>query len=71
MNGADIYVDFVGGKSRVTFVKPQLTPSSDPLKLYVTGFGRDIIVDQLKEMFPTSTEITLPLNAKDNNRPVG
>lgn len=71
VNGAEIYVDFVGGKSLVSFVKPQLTPSSDPLKLYVTGFGRDIIVDQLKEMFPTSSEITLPLNPKDNNRPVG
>ena len=53
------------------FVTPALTPSSDPLKLYVTGFGRDITIDQLKAMFPTADDVTLPLNPKDNNRPIG
>lgn len=68
---SDIIVDYVGSQSIVTFVTPALTPSSDPLKLYVTGFGRDITIDQLKGMFPTSTDVTLPLNPKDNNRPIG
>lgn len=71
VNGVVAYVDFVAGHTETQLVKPQLTPSSDPLKLYVTGFGRDIVIDQLKEMFPTSSDITLPLNPKDNNRPVG
>jgi len=71
VNGADIIVDYVGAQSIVTFVTPALTPSSDPLKLYVTGFGRDITIEQLKAMFPTSKEISLPLNPKDNNKPIG
>lgn len=71
VNGADIVVDYVGAQSIVTFVTPALTPSSDPLKLYVTGFGRDITIEQLKDMFPTSKEISLPLNPKDNNKPIG
>lgn len=71
VGGADIIVDYVGSQSIVTFVTPALTPSSDPLKLYVTGFGRDITIEQLKAMFPTSKEISLPLNPKDNNKPIG
>jgi len=71
IGGADIIVDYVGSQSIVTFVTPALTPSSDPLKLYATGFGRDITIEQLKAMFPTSKEISLPLNPKDNNKPIG
>lgn len=71
VGGADIIVDFVGSQSIVTFITPTLTPSSDPLKLYATGFGREITIEQLKAMFPTSKEISLPLNPKDNNRPIG
>jgi RNA recognition motif-containing protein len=71
VGGNDIIVDFIGSQSIVTFVTPALTPSSDPLKLYVTGFGREITIDQLKAMFPTSNDVTLPLNPKDNNRPIG
>lgn len=71
LNGVVVYVDFVSGQTGVTFVKPQLSPLGDPLKLYVTGFGRDVVIDQLREMFPTSSDITLPLSANDNNRPIG
>lgn len=71
VDGVDIIADYVGTQSIVTFVTPALTPSSDPLKLYVTGFGRDVTIEQLKAMFPTSHEISLPLNPKDNNRPIG
>ena len=71
VRSVDIMADCVGGKSIITYVKPTSTPSSDPLKLYVTGFGRDISIEKLKEMFPTASDITLPLNEKDNNKPVG
>jgi len=71
LQGVDLVVDFVGSQSIVTFVTPALTPSSDPLKLYVTGFGREITIEQLKGMFPTCDDVTLPLNPKDNNRPIG
>jgi len=71
VRGVDLHVDFVGSQSIVTFVTPALTPSSDPLKLYVTGFGRDITMDELKGMFPTCDDVTLPLNPKDSNRPIG
>jgi len=71
VRGVDLQVDFVGSQSIVTFVTPALTASSDPLKLYVTGFGRDITLDQLKEMFPTCNDVTLPLNPKDSNKPIG
>ena len=71
VRGVDLVVDFVGSQSIVTFVTPALTPSSDPLKLYVTGFGREITIDQLKGMFPTCDDVTLPLNPKDSNKPIG
>jgi len=71
VHGVELQVDFVGAQSIVTFVTPALTASSDPLKLYVTGFGRDITLDQLKEMFPTCNDVTLPLNPKDGNKPIG
>lgn len=71
VHGVDLVVDFVGSQSIVTFVTPALTPSSDPLKLYVTGFGREATLEQLKAMFPTSNDVTLPLNPKDNNKPIG
>jgi len=71
VRGVDLHVDFVGSQSIVTFVTPALTPSSDPLKLYVTGFGREVTINQLKEMFPTCDDVTLPLNPKDGNRPIG
>jgi len=71
VNGADVVIDFIGGKSSVAYTAPTMNAASDLLKLYVTGFGRDITMDQLKEMFPTSTDITLPLNPKDGNKPIG
>lgn len=71
VRGVDLDVDFVGGQSIVTFVTPALTSSSDPLKLYVTGFGREVTIDELKNMFPTCNDVTLPLNPKDGNRPIG
>ena len=71
VKGVDLVVDFVGSQSIVTFVTPALTSSSDPLKLYVTGFGREITLDQLKGMFPTCDDVTLPLNPKDGNKPIG
>jgi len=71
VHGVDLVVDFVGSQSIVTFVTPALTPSSDPLKLYVTGFGREATIDQLKTMFPTCDDVTLPLNPKDGNKPIG
>lgn len=71
VQGVDLVVDFVGTQSIVTFVTPALTPSSDPLKLYCTGFGREITIDQLKAMFPTCDDVTLPLNPKDGNKPIG
>lgn len=71
VHGNEVLVDRIGTESIVTFVTPALTPSSDPLKLYVTGFGREITIEQLKNMFPTAQDVTLPLNPKDNNRPIG
>ena len=64
--------DFVRSPSVVTFVTPAMFPRCDPLKLYVTRFsGRKITVKQLKKMFPTCDDVTLPLNPMDNNRPIG
>ena len=71
VQGMELAVDFVGSQSIVTFVTPALTPSSDPLKLYVTGFGREITVDQLKGMFPTCDDVSLPLNPKTTTDRLG
>jgi len=67
----DLLGDFVRSQSMVTFVTPAMFPCCDPLKLYVTGFGREITIKQLKRMFPTCDDVTLPLNPKDNNKPIG
>jgi len=62
--------DFVRSQGIVSLLTPDLIPSIDPLKLSVTGFGREITIEQLKGMFPTCDDVTLPLNPKDN-KPIG
>jgi len=71
VNGVDVVADFIGGKTNITYTPPAMNSTSDLLKLYVTGFGRDITMEQLKDMFPTSNNINLPLNPTDGNKPIG
>ena len=70
INGADVVMDFIGGRSMITYTKPELSPMHDPLKLYVTGFGQKITREQLVSMFPSASDITFELNPKDN-KPLG
>lgn len=38
----------------------------DPLRLYITGFGKDTTVADLQKIFPRAVEITLPIRKKDH-----
>ena len=71
VNGIDVIVDYVSRRSIASYLKTRLKPSSDPTRLYVTGFGREFDdVGMLKKLFPTSTDVSIPFDPEDN-RPVG
>ena len=42
----------------------------DPLKLFVTGFEREMTEEQLRKLFPSANDVSLPVR-KSDGKPVG
>jgi len=67
LHGEELYVDYVGEKSKVTVKDKYNSPQQvDPLKLFVSGVPVETSVDDVREVFPKAQEITLPKTFKNN-----
>ena len=42
----------------------------DPLKLFVTGFEREMTEEQLRSLFPSANDVSLPIR-KSDGKPLG
>ncbi|KAK7502052.1 hypothetical protein BaRGS_00006804, partial [Batillaria attramentaria] len=66
----ELMVDYVGEKSTHTPLKKKETADPDPLRLYITGFGKATTQADLHKLFPKAVEIHFPIRKKDKT-PLG
>jgi len=66
-----LIVDFVGAKSKnkKPVDKKETVAEVDPLRLYISGFGHEINVEKLSQLFPDA-DVTVPMK-KSKKKPLG
>merc|ERR1711915_349778 len=65
--GTELYVDFVGEKSKNKKHKDKINAQLNPSRLFVSGLAPGVTESHLKEMFPKSSHALIPKTSRKSN----
>merc|ERR1711915_284804 len=65
--GTELYVDFVGEKSKDKKHKDKINAQLNPSRLFVSGLAPGVTESHLKEMFPKSSHALIPKTSRKSN----
>lgn len=70
--GSELFVDFVGEKSRMKKVQdPKDKSQFNPTRLFISGLAKGVTKTNLKQMFPKCSQAEIPSNAKKKGTAYG